>query len=109
MVAVANLIPSKPTDDPSRYPWWIFVCGAVAALPLVAYRALLSPTIAKIERVLIIASSLTVLLFFVLFMGIWHLVGSTPSEASPGAWALFYGLSAGWVALAVATRLKLRT
>jgi len=107
-VAVGNLFPSKPTDDPAKYPWWIFLVVAVAALPLVAYRALFSPTAAKIERVLIIVSSLTVLAFFLFFMGVWHLLESTPSEASPDAWALFYALSAAWAALGIATRLKLK-
>lgn len=106
-VALANLFPSTPTDDPSKYPWWVFLVVAVAALPLVAYRALLSPTVARIERVLIMVSSMTVLAFFLLFMGVWRLLESTPSQASPDAWALFYALSAAWVALGVATRLKL--
>ena len=106
-VAVGNLFPSKPTDDPSKYPWWVFLVVAMAALPLVAYRALFSPTVTKIERILIIASSLTVLAFFLFFVGVWHLLESAPA-ASPDAWALFYALSAGWAALGVATRFKLK-
>jgi hypothetical protein len=107
-VAVANLFPSKPTDDPSSYPFWVFLAGAVAALPLLAYRALFSPAATRIERILISVSCLTVLAFFLFLMGVWRLLDSAPSEASPDAWTLLYALTAGWVALAVATRLKLR-
>jgi len=107
-VAMENLFPAKPTDDPSIYPWWVFLAGAVAALPLLAYRALLSPTVTRIERVLVIVSCVMVLAFFLLFMGVWRLLGSTPAEAGPDAWALFYALSAGWVALGIATRVKLK-
>lgn len=106
-LAVANLLPSKPTEDPSRYPLWPFLAGAVAALLLLAYRALLSPTVTRVERILVVAACLSVLALFLFFMGVWRLLESTPSEASPGAWALFYALSAGWTALGVATRLKL--
>jgi len=107
-VAVGNLSPSSPTDDPSKYPWWVFLAGALAALPVLAYRALLSPAVSRIERVLIVVSCSIVLAFFLLLMGVWRLLGSTPQEASPDAWALFYALSAGWVALGAATRFKLK-
>ena len=106
-VAVANLFPSKPTDDPSSYPFWVFLAGALGALPLLAYRALFSPAATRIERVLIALVCFTVLAFFLFSIGVWRLLDSAPAEASPDAWALFYALSAGWAALAVATRLKL--
>lgn len=106
-LTVANLFPSKPTDDPSPYPLWPFLAGAVATLPLLAYRGLWSPTVTRIERILIVAAGLSVLTLFLFFMGVWRLLESTPSEATPQAWALFYALSAGWIGLGIATRLKL--
>jgi len=75
-VAVENLLPSKPANDPSVYPFWIFLAGAVAALPLVAYRAFLSPMATRIERVFFMVSCLMVLAFFLLLMGVWRLLDS---------------------------------
>jgi hypothetical protein len=106
-VTVENVVPSKPTDDPSTYPFWVFLAGAVAALPLLAYRALFSPAATRIERVLITLSCLTVLAFFLFLVGVWRLLDSAPAGASPDAWALFHALNAGWAGLAVATRHKL--
>ena len=107
-VAVENLLPSKPANDPSVYPFWIFLAGAVAALPLVAYRAFLSPMATRIERVFFMVSCLMVLAFFLLLMGVWRLLDSGPAAASPDAWALLYAVTAGWVALGVGMRIKLR-
>jgi hypothetical protein len=106
-VAVGNLFPSKPTDDPSAYPFWFSLTGAVVALPLLAYRALFSPAATRIERVLIALACLTVLAFFLFLVGVWRLLDSAPTGASPDAWTLFYALSGAWAALAVATRHKL--
>jgi hypothetical protein len=107
-IALVNLIPSKPTDDRSPYPMWPFLIGATLLLPLVAYRALFSPAATRSYRIAIVLTSLSVLPFFLLVCAAWHFAGTMPSGAGPAAWALFLGLSAGWVALAVATRLRLR-
>jgi hypothetical protein len=107
-IALVNLVPSRSADGPPPYPSWPFLAGAVAALPLVAYRALASTTATRVERVLLLLSTLSVLPFAVLIGLAWHFMGSLPSGAGPLDWAIFLFLSLGWIVLAGAIRRRLR-
>jgi hypothetical protein len=51
---------------------------------------------------------LTVLPLLVLICAAWQIGDHWPRDAGPGRWAFFLGVVGAWVALAVATRLKLR-
>lgn len=106
-LAVANLFPPKPTDQ-APYRLWPFLLGAIALTPVLVYRALFSPTATQGQRVTILVASLTVLPLFLFFCAAWQIGDAWPKDAGPGRWFLFLAWTAGWLALAVATRLKLR-
>jgi hypothetical protein len=107
-LALVNVVPGKPTDDPSPYPLWPFLVTVIALAAVLSYRALLSPTATRLERIFIIVSCLTVLPLLVLICAAWQIGDHWPRDAGPGRWAFFLGVVGAWVALAVATRLKLR-
>lgn len=107
-LAVANLLPAKPSEEPSPYPPWPFLVIASALAALFAYRALVSPTTPKLQRIFIVVACLTVLPMLVLLCAAWQIGDSWPRHAGPGRWTFFVGVVVGWMALAVATRLKLR-
>jgi hypothetical protein len=105
LLAIGNTVPDN-TTDPGPYPLWPFLAAAVALTPLLARRALVSPRVTDVERILIIASSLSVLPLFLLGVGAQFVRGGPVTGAAP--WAFLLALTLGWVALAVATRRKRR-
>jgi hypothetical protein len=108
-LALVNVVPDKPTDDPARYPLWPFLVIVVALGAVLAYRALLSPTVTKLERIFITVSCLTVLPLVMLIFTAWQIMDHWPKDAGPARWSFLIGVVAWWIALAVATRLKLRS
>ena len=105
ILALGHLVPDHETNELTQ-GLWPFVAGSVLLAPLLFHRALSART-PDLDRVLIVLSCLAVLALAV-FVGLaWHIGPGWP-EGTPLRWGIAGVLVAAWIALAIATRLKLR-
>ena len=108
-LAFVNMTPAdsqaaEPLSDTGRSVLY----ATIALSPLLVHRALFSARATTADRVLIILAALSVIPLFLFCTSTWHFITSWPAEAGVVKWLIYLGSTAGWVALAVATRLKLK-
>jgi hypothetical protein len=106
LLALGQLVPDLETGALGEGAWPFLIAAALLA-PVLFHRALRSPRATDVDRVVALLACLGTIALAVFTALAWHFVRGWP-EGTPLRWGVAGSFVAAWIALAAATRGKLR-